>query len=87
MLKSYLGDAVYVEFDGYSVVLTTSNGLANTNTIFMEPVVREAFKNWLFLLSDALSVEDEQHLQPPAPEPGLEEPEDPGDAGAVDQGV
>ena len=27
------------------------------------------------------------HLQRPAPEPGLEEPEDPGDAGAVDQGV
>ena len=32
-------------------------------------------------------VQKDQHLQPPAPEPGLEEPEDARDAGAVDQGV
>lgn len=86
MLKRYLGGAVYVEYNGCEVVLTTSDGARNTNTIIMEPVVRELFKSWLFHLYDVLA-EQEQHLQPPAPEPGLEEPESVPDAGAVDPGV
>lgn len=42
--KVYLGDSVYVEFDGYSLVLTTENGLANdpSNRIVMEPEVYAA---------------------------------------------
>lgn len=32
-------------------------------------------------------MQQEQHLQSPALEPGLEEPEDARDAGAIDQGV
>jgi hypothetical protein len=31
---AYLGDGVYVTFDGYSVVLTTANG-----TVFLDPDV------------------------------------------------
>lgn len=38
-LKSYLGDAVYADFDGYHIVLTTENGIEATNTIMLEPSV------------------------------------------------
>ena len=40
--KRYIGDSVYVEFDGnYSLVLTTENGLPNdpSNTIVLEDTV------------------------------------------------
>ena len=37
--KSYLGDGAYAEFDGYHIVLTTSNGIQDTNTIALEPEV------------------------------------------------
>ncbi len=39
--KKYLGDAVYFDFDGYHVVLTTENGIFATNTIALEPEVME----------------------------------------------
>jgi hypothetical protein len=38
--KRYLGDAVYVEFDGFMLKLTTEDGIVNpTNTIYLEPSV------------------------------------------------
>ena len=37
--KRYLGDGVYVEFDGYALVLTAENGIEATNTIVLEPDV------------------------------------------------
>ena len=39
-MKTYLGDAVYLEWDGYLLTLTTSNGAEDTNTIHMEPDVQ-----------------------------------------------
>jgi len=38
MNKQYLGDSVYVEFDGYTITLTTENGLPNnpSNTIHLD---------------------------------------------------
>ena len=39
MNKRYLGDAVYVEWNGTHFVLTTENGLETTNTIYLEPEV------------------------------------------------
>lgn len=40
-MKDYLGDSVYAEFDGYSIILTTDNGFIDDpmNTIIMEPMV------------------------------------------------
>lgn len=38
-MKVYLGDAVYVEFDGYGLVLTTEDGIRATNRIVLEPDV------------------------------------------------
>lgn len=37
--KTYLGDSVYADFDGYQVLLTTENGYGATNTIALEPEV------------------------------------------------
>jgi len=39
MRKTYLGDSVYVDFDGYSLILMTDNSEGPTNTIYLEPVV------------------------------------------------
>ncbi len=49
--KVYLGDSVYVEFDGYHVVLTVQNGLGPTETIALEDMVfvdllKFAEKSW-----------------------------------------
>lgn len=47
-MKDYLGDSVYVEFDGYAFILTTNNGLPNDprNTIVLEPEVLEALNRF-----------------------------------------
>ena len=42
--KSYLGDSVYADWDGCSVVLTTENGYGASNTIVLEPQVLEALR-------------------------------------------
>ena len=34
--REYLGDSVYVDFDGFHIVLTTDNGLGPTNTIALD---------------------------------------------------
>lgn len=39
MNKTYLGDSVYAEFDGYAITLTTENGHGPSNTIVLEPEV------------------------------------------------
>jgi hypothetical protein len=40
--KTYLGDGAYVEFDGWSLWLTTENGVNVTNRICLEPEVYRA---------------------------------------------
>ncbi len=35
--KEYLGDGVYLDFDGFHIILTTEDGVSVTNTIFLEP--------------------------------------------------
>lgn len=39
MRKTYLGDGVYVDHDGFHVILTTENGINRTNIIYIEPSV------------------------------------------------
>lgn len=55
MYKEYLGDAVYVEFDGFGVKLTTSDGISDTNTIVMEDFVLENFASWLERLKKSIA--------------------------------
>ncbi len=46
--KTYLGDSVYAEFDGYGIILTTENdGLGASNVIVLEPEVVEAFERFV----------------------------------------
>lgn len=47
--RTYLGDGVYVEFDVVAggIVLTTSNGLEDTNIIVLEPEVFKALQDWI----------------------------------------
>ena len=51
--KSYLGDAVYADFDGYHIVLTTENGLGTTNTIALEPPVLDRLLKYVEELKKA----------------------------------
>lgn len=37
--KRYIGDGVYVEDQGFHIVLTTEDGIKATNTIYLEDVV------------------------------------------------
>jgi hypothetical protein len=49
-LKQYLGDSVYVDCDGDGIILTTENGQAPSNTIYLEPEVLAAldrYRKWL----------------------------------------
>jgi len=47
MSKEYLGDAVYAEIGAYGIVLTTSDGISDTNTIYLEPEVLEALEAFI----------------------------------------
>lgn len=49
-MKKYLGDAVYVDYDGYHVVLTTEDGIRSTNTIYLEPVVYDKLLDYVTVL-------------------------------------
>lgn len=46
-MKKYIGDGVYVEFDGYGLQLTTEDGLRTTNRIVLEPEVWEALAKFV----------------------------------------
>lgn len=41
--KTYIGDGVYADFDDYSLILTTEDGLSTTNRIVLDPDVYLAF--------------------------------------------
>jgi hypothetical protein len=45
--KRYLGDGVFAEVEHDMVKLTTSDGISDTNTIFLEPEVIAELKRYL----------------------------------------
>jgi hypothetical protein len=59
----YLGDSVYVAWDGYMLELTTNNGLGASNRIYLEPGVLRALVEYVAGLStqQAATVEDDDH--------------------------
>jgi hypothetical protein len=44
--RRYLGDGVYVGFDGYAIVLSVENGMVSRE-IVLEPVVWTALVKWV----------------------------------------
>ena len=52
--KVYLGDSVYASFDGYSIWLTTENGLPTdpSNRICLEPSVYQSLVDYVESLKD-----------------------------------
>ena len=50
--KRYLGDAVYVDFDGYYIQLTTEDGIRVTNRICLEDAVVAALLRYIDDLKD-----------------------------------
>jgi len=46
-MKQYLGDGVYVTYDGYHLILTTENGIETTNTIYLDSVVYSALLKYV----------------------------------------
>jgi len=50
--KAYLGDAVYVDFDGFALWLTTEDGLRETNRICLEPEVYRALTEYVARLKE-----------------------------------
>lgn len=48
--KRYLGDGVFVDVDGHGLVLTTENGVEETNRIVLEPEVYDALLQYVFRL-------------------------------------
>ena len=54
-LKQYIGDGVYADFDGYSVVLTTERlEFSNVATIYMEPEVLAALNRYVGWVKEQL---------------------------------
>jgi hypothetical protein len=47
MEKTYLGDGLYVDFDGYQLVLTAENGEKVTNVVYLEPQVYIALTEYV----------------------------------------
>jgi len=45
--KLYLGDGVYVEYDGHAFWLTTEDGISVTNRICLEPEVYTALVRYV----------------------------------------
>jgi hypothetical protein len=37
--RDYLGDGVYVDYDGYQIALTAENGIIAVGPIYLEPAV------------------------------------------------
>ncbi len=49
--KRYLGDGVYVDYDGINYILTTEDGISVTNRIVLEPLVYLALITYANTLS------------------------------------
>lgn len=46
MKKEYLGDGLYITFDGFGWWITSENGVDVLNRIYLEPNVYEALKSY-----------------------------------------
>jgi hypothetical protein len=45
--KAYIGDGVYVDYDGWNLILTAEDGIKATNTIYLEPDVLRSLLDYV----------------------------------------
>ena len=45
--KDYIGDGIYIEDQGFAVVLTTENGISVQNSVVIEPLEWESIKRYM----------------------------------------
>ncbi len=50
---AYLGDGLYVDFDGYQIELYASNGVSKTNQVYLDPSTLQAFLDYVNRLRKA----------------------------------
>lgn len=55
--KTYIGDSVYAEFDGMSIIIFTDNGIGRENEVFLEP--REARKLVEYITKEHAAFDDD----------------------------
>lgn len=53
----YLGDGLYMDYDGYQVRLYASNGIETTNEVFLEPTVIINFLKYIPNLFPKIKIE------------------------------
>lgn len=53
--ENYLGDGLYVDFDGYQIELYSSNGISKTNQVYLDSDVILSFLDWCFEHFSSLS--------------------------------
>jgi len=57
--KTYIGDSVYVDTDGYALILTTENGGEPSNTIYLAPSAWADLVAYVERLTQPVSTEGE----------------------------
>jgi len=55
--KQYIGDGAFADFDGFSIVLTTEDGISAQNRIVLEPAVWVSLKAYVTELTRKLKEE------------------------------
>lgn len=47
LIRTYLGDGLYAEHDGFQFWLISSNGIEDLNRVALEPYVLDAFMKYI----------------------------------------
>lgn len=50
--REYLGDGLYADFDGYQISLAASNGIVDTNVVYLEPEVLKKFNQYVTMIEN-----------------------------------
>lgn len=62
---TYIGDGVYAKFDGYQVLVWTSNGMQSSRPIALEPEVLQALVDYDKEIRAQYAKKQEQHNATP----------------------
>ena len=60
--KEYIGDGAYVQYDGYSIWLTTEDGYMETHKICLEPSVLRGLLEYVEKVNELIKKEHEEKI-------------------------